>query len=223
MGSCLLEPTFRLGLCHDRQDLDLSPYDIIEHAELADAEPVLGLSHPSKPLDPAPAELHGLMPKVSLHRIPYLRTIVCLEPAKIGDRLAGKDDLVAHSGSRIAGGGKVGKSLLAKERPLVRPDPSRRPGCSLLGLPASRRVRGGGQLVIDVPETIFLVGKADEASLGCELKVLAAVKLYELGRLTSGRPGELAGMSRVEFLSDSGRYKVFLLEAELRDLEAGRG
>jgi predicted HTH domain antitoxin len=79
------------------------------------------------------------------------------------------------------------------------------------------------QLVIDVPETVLLAEKSDEASFGLELKVLAAVKLYELGRLTSGRAAELAGMSRVEFLSNLSRYKVFPLEAELRDLEAGRG
>jgi hypothetical protein len=47
--------------------------------------------------------------------------------------------------------------------------------------------------VIDVPETVLLAEKADEASFGHELKVLAAVKLYELGRLTSGRAAELAG------------------------------
>lgn len=78
------------------------------------------------------------------------------------------------------------------------------------------------QLVIDVPETVLLAEKADEASFARELKVLAAVKLYELGRLTSGRAAELAEMSRVEFLSSLGRYQVFPLEAELRDLELGR-
>jgi len=78
------------------------------------------------------------------------------------------------------------------------------------------------QLVIDVPEAVLLAEKVDVATFGRELKVLAAVKLYELGRLTSGRAAELAGMSRVEFLSNLGRYKVFPFEAELRDLEAGR-
>lgn len=79
------------------------------------------------------------------------------------------------------------------------------------------------QLVIDIPEAILLAEKSDEASFGRELKVLAAVKLYELGRLTSGRAAELAGMSRVEFLSNLGRYKVFPFEAELRELESSRG
>ncbi len=45
------------------------------------------------------------------------------------------------------------------------------------------------------------------------------VKLYELGRLSSGRAAELARMPRVEFLLDLGRYKVFPFESELKDLE----
>jgi len=49
--------------------------------------------------------------------------------------------------------------------------------------------------------------------------MLAAVKMYELGRLSSGRAAELAGMPRVEFLLNLGRYSVFPLESELRDLE----
>ncbi len=74
---------------------------------------------------------------------------------------------------------------------------------------------------MDVPETVLLAEKADEASFARELRTLAAVKLYELGRLSSGRAAELAGMSRVEFLLALGRYKVFPFEAELQDLERG--
>jgi predicted HTH domain antitoxin len=76
------------------------------------------------------------------------------------------------------------------------------------------------QLVIDVPETILLAEKTDEEAFAREIRVLAAVKLYELGRLSSGRAAELAGMGRVEFLLSLPRYKVFPFEAELRDLEA---
>ncbi len=53
-----------------------------------------------------------------------------------------------------------------------------------------------------------------------ELRMLAAVKLYELGRLSSGRAAELAGLSRVEFLLALGRYKVFPFQAELNDLDS---
>ena len=74
--------------------------------------------------------------------------------------------------------------------------------------------------MIEVPETILLAEKTDEKSFAREIQVLAAVKLYELGRLSSGRAAELAGMGRVEFLLSLERYKVFPFEAELRDLEA---
>ena len=75
------------------------------------------------------------------------------------------------------------------------------------------------QITVDVPERVLLAEKVDEATFARELVVLAAVKLFELGRLSSGRAAELAGMSRVEFLSTLGRYRVFPLEAELIDLE----
>lgn len=78
------------------------------------------------------------------------------------------------------------------------------------------------QIVVDIPEKVLLAEKVDETSFARELRILAAVKLYELGRLSSGRAAELAGMSRVEFLLELGRYRVFPFEAELRDLESDR-
>ena len=77
------------------------------------------------------------------------------------------------------------------------------------------------QIVIDIPEKVLLAEKTDEVSFARELRTLAAVKMYELGRLSSGRAAELAGMPRVEFLLTLGRYKVFPFEAELQDLESG--
>jgi predicted HTH domain antitoxin len=75
------------------------------------------------------------------------------------------------------------------------------------------------QIVIDVPEKVLLAEKTDEVSFARELRMLAAVKLYELGRLSSGRAAELAGVPRIEFLLALSRYKVFPFEAELEDLE----
>ena len=78
------------------------------------------------------------------------------------------------------------------------------------------------QIIINVPEKILLAQKANEADFAREMRVLAAIKLYELGRLSSGRAAELAGMSRVEFLLTLERYKVFPFESELNDLESYR-
>lgn len=75
------------------------------------------------------------------------------------------------------------------------------------------------QIVLEIPEKVLLAEKTDELSFARELRILAAVKLYELGRLSSGRAAELAGLSRVEFLLSLGHYKVFPFQAELDDLE----
>lgn len=76
------------------------------------------------------------------------------------------------------------------------------------------------QITLEIPEKILLAEKTDAISFARELRVLAAVKLYELGRLSSGRAAELAAMPRVEFLLALSRYKVFPLQAELNDLES---
>jgi predicted HTH domain antitoxin len=75
------------------------------------------------------------------------------------------------------------------------------------------------QIVIDVPEKVLLAEKTDEIGFSRELPIPAAVKLYELGRFSSGRAAELAGMTRVEFLISLNRYRVFPFTSELADLE----
>ena len=79
------------------------------------------------------------------------------------------------------------------------------------------------RISVDVPESVLLTEKTDERAFAREIRILAAVKLYELGRLSSGRAAELAGMARVEFLLTLERYKVFPLETELSDLKRERG
>src|SRR5262249_25282910 len=56
------------------------------------------------------------------------------------------------------------------------------------------------------------------------LRLMAALKMFELGKISSGKAAELAGMSRVEFFEACGRYRVSLFnysEEELqRELQA---
>ncbi|OQX19577.1 MAG: small protein [Desulfobacteraceae bacterium IS3] len=75
------------------------------------------------------------------------------------------------------------------------------------------------QLAIQIPEGIPFALKISPKSIVRELLMLAAVKLYELGRLSSGAAASLAGIPRVVFLSRLADYGVNtfqLTEEELR-------
>ena len=50
-------------------------------------------------------------------------------------------------------------------------------------------------------------------------KLLLALKLYELGRLTTGRAAELAGVSRVEFIFVLGKHGLSPLGVDPEELD----
>ncbi|HTG15731.1 MAG TPA: UPF0175 family protein [Blastocatellia bacterium] len=56
----------------------------------------------------------------------------------------------------------------------------------------------------DLEQAVHLT--ADE--MAAQIRLMAALKMFELGKLSSGKAAELAGMSRVEFLEACGRYHV---------------
>jgi predicted HTH domain antitoxin len=53
-----------------------------------------------------------------------------------------------------------------------------------------------------------------------EMRIAAAVKWYELHRLSQGRAAEVAGLSRAEFLDALGRYRVTPFQQTTDDLVA---
>ena len=74
-------------------------------------------------------------------------------------------------------------------------------------------------ITIPYPEDLpAALGETDE-EFEQELRFLVAAKLYELGRIASGRAAELAGMDRVEFLGTLGRYRISVFNYSLDELE----
>lgn len=76
------------------------------------------------------------------------------------------------------------------------------------------------RITLDIPDDLLRAESADPTAFGRELSMQAAVRLYQLGRISSGRAAALAGIGRIEFLSRLAEFEIFPLEADLKELEA---
>jgi predicted HTH domain antitoxin len=70
---------------------------------------------------------------------------------------------------------------------------------------------------IELPDEILLSLKETPEGLAREIR-MAAAKLYELRKLSSGRAAELAGVPRVSFLQALARYGVSIFDLTEEEL-----
>lgn len=76
------------------------------------------------------------------------------------------------------------------------------------------------QLTVSIPEETVLALNIQPEQLQGEVLLAAAMKLYELGRLSSGAAANLAGIPKVVFLAQLANYGICnfkFTEAELAE------
>ena len=72
---------------------------------------------------------------------------------------------------------------------------------------------------IALPDEVLISMKKTPEEFSREIRMAATAKLYELGKLSSGRAAELAGVSRVSFLQLLSKYNVSIFELTAEELE----
>ena len=122
--------------------------------------------------------------------------------------------LMVTSGETLAVAHASTATLLRAQRPSTSGRLSFPPGFE------ARYASGVSNVAFDVPEETLVALKLDQQSASAELRLVAAVKLFELGRLSSGAAAKLAGVPRVVFLAKLGELGAAALrqtEAELAE------
>ena len=74
------------------------------------------------------------------------------------------------------------------------------------------------QITFNLEESALSSLRQDPATFTRELRIAAAVKWYELHRISQGRAAEIAGLSRAEFIDALGGYGVSPFQETIADL-----
>jgi predicted HTH domain antitoxin len=75
-------------------------------------------------------------------------------------------------------------------------------------------------LTLQIPEQVQYALNRTPQEMGRDMKLYAALMLYQLGKLSSGMAAQMVGISRVEFLYLCGEYGISTFQYTPEELEA---
>ncbi len=74
-------------------------------------------------------------------------------------------------------------------------------------------------ITIDYPEDILLALNETSEEFARNCKLLLAIKLYEIGKLSLGKAAELANIAKVDFIQELDKYKIPVIKYSIDSLE----
>jgi Uncharacterised protein family (UPF0175) len=77
-------------------------------------------------------------------------------------------------------------------------------------------------VVVECPDELPGLLKMTEEQFAAEVRFLAAAKLFELGKLSSGKATAMAGLGRVAFLHKLGEYGIYAINLHDEQIDVER-
>ncbi|MEM9904153.1 MAG: UPF0175 family protein [Cyanobacteria bacterium P01_D01_bin.44] len=74
-------------------------------------------------------------------------------------------------------------------------------------------------VTINLPETLFSARHKTPDEFVQEMRIVAAVKWYELEQVSQGKAAEIAGLTRADFIQALSRYQVSPFQVTPDELE----
>jgi predicted HTH domain antitoxin len=74
------------------------------------------------------------------------------------------------------------------------------------------------EITIKFPSDFELAVRLTKEELEDHILLMAALKMFELGKISSGKAAEFAGLSRVQFFDACKRYKVSVINYSVEEI-----
>ena len=71
------------------------------------------------------------------------------------------------------------------------------------------------QIQVNFPEELFHNLKMEEAEFDYEMRKIALLKLFELGKISSGKAGQYLGISRIDFIELLYEYGISIFNDDV--------